>query len=82
MNVWCDNKSTINLANNQVQHDRTKHIEIDRFFIKEKLDDGIINIDHVSSGQQIADCLIKGLGTKERNLACDKMGMLNIYDPS
>ena len=52
VNVWCDNKSAINIANNPVQHDRTKHVEIDRFFIKEKLDAGIIKIEHVSSGDR------------------------------
>ena len=36
MRLWCDNKSAISINNNRVQHDRTKHIEIDRFFIKEK----------------------------------------------
>ena len=34
MKLYCDNKSTINIAHNPVQHDRTKHIEIDRHFIK------------------------------------------------
>ena len=29
--MWCDNKTTINIANNPVQHDRTTHIEIDKF---------------------------------------------------
>ena len=82
MNVWCDNKSAISIANNPIQHDRTKHVEIDRFFIKEKLDAGIIKIEYVSSGQQIADCLTKGLGTRECSSACDKMGMIDIYHPS
>jgi hypothetical protein len=82
LNVWCDNKSAISIANNPVQHDRTKHMEIDRFFIKEKFDAGIIRISYVSSGQQVADCLTKGLGTKECNLACDKMRMIDIYHPS
>ena len=42
--LWCGNKSTINIANNSIQHDRTKHIEIDRFFIKEKLDSEILKL--------------------------------------
>lgn len=82
LNIWCDNKSAINIANNPVQHDRTKHVEINRFFIKEKLDAGIIKLDYVTSGQQVADCLTKGLRTRECNLACNKMGMIDIYHPS
>ena len=82
LRVWCDNKSAISIANNPVQHDRTKHVEIDRFFIKEKLDVGIINLTHVSSEQHFADYLTKGLGTKDCNLAYDKMGLIDIYHPS
>ncbi|KAM3407194.1 hypothetical protein ACQJBY_000937 [Aegilops geniculata] len=82
LRLWCDNKSAISIANNPVQHDRTKHVEIDRFFIKEKLDDGIIRISYVSSREQVADCLTKGLSVKECNSACDKMGMIDIYHPS
>jgi hypothetical protein len=82
LNVWCDNNSAICIANNPVQHDRNKHVEIDRFFIKEKLDARIIKIDYVKTGQQIVDCLTKGLGAKECNLSCDRMGMIDIYYPS
>jgi len=42
MGLVCDNKSAISIAHNLVQHDRTKHVEIDRHFIKEKLDNGLI----------------------------------------
>jgi hypothetical protein len=73
LNVWCDNKSAICIANKPVQHDITKHVEIDRFFIKEKLGAGMIKIAHVSSEHQVVDCLTKGRGTKQCNLACDKM---------
>jgi len=82
MKLWCDNRSTINIANNPVQHDRTKHVEIDRFFIKEKLDNGTLKLSHIASGEQVADCLTKGLGVKECILACNKMGMIDIYRPS
>ena len=37
MKLYCDNKAAIAIAHNPVQHDRTKHVEVDRHFIKEKL---------------------------------------------
>lgn len=41
MRLYCYNKSAINIAHNSVQHDKTKHIEIDRHFTKEKLEEGL-----------------------------------------
>ena len=34
MNLFCDNKAAIAIAHNPVQHDRTKHVEVDQHFIK------------------------------------------------
>jgi hypothetical protein len=42
MQLNCDNKAAIDIAHNPVQHDRTKHVEVDRHFIKEKLEAKII----------------------------------------
>jgi hypothetical protein len=61
MKLYCDNKSAISIAHNPVQHDRTKHIEVDRHFIKEKLDNGLICTPFISSKDQLADILTKGL---------------------
>ena len=48
MRLYYDNKSAISIAHNPRQHDRTKHIGIDRHFIKEKLDSGLICTPYVS----------------------------------
>ena len=55
MRLYCDNKSAISIAHNPVQHDKTKHIEVDKHFIKEKLDSGQICIPYISSSDQLAN---------------------------
>ena len=39
---YCDNQSAISISKNPVHHDRTKHVEIDRHFIKEKIEENVI----------------------------------------
>ena len=41
MQLYCDNQSAIKIVENPVQHDNTKHVEIDRNFVYEKLEDNI-----------------------------------------
>nr|GEV96412.1 hypothetical protein CTI12_AA544960 [Tanacetum cinerariifolium] len=55
----CDNKAAIQISENPVQHDRTKHVEVDRHFIKEKLEAEIIELPFVKSSDQLADILTK-----------------------
>lgn len=79
MKLYCDNKSAIDIAHNPVQHDRTKHIEIDRHFIKEKLEDGLICMSYIPSTKQLADVLTKGLNGSIFHELISKLGMENIY---
>jgi hypothetical protein len=55
MKLYCYNKLAVVIAHNPVQHDRTKHVEIDRHFIKEKLESGLICTFYVPTGEQLAD---------------------------
>lgn len=59
--VYCDNVSAVYLSNNLVQHQRTKHIEIDIHFVREKVKGCHIRVLHVPSSLQYADIFTKGL---------------------
>jgi hypothetical protein len=45
MKLWCDNKSAISIINNPVQYGRTKRVEINKFFIKKKLESGLLKLN-------------------------------------
>jgi len=61
--VWCDNVSALALASNPVYHARTKHIEVDYHFVREKVLNKDISISFISIADQIADIFTKGLST-------------------
>ena len=82
MRLYCDNKAAISIAHNPVQHDRTKHVEIDRHFIKEKLNSGTICIPFVKTSEQLADVLTKGLGSRPHHYYLSKLGMIDIFAPA
>ena len=58
--IWCDNIGAIALALNPVFHARTKHVEVDYHFIREKVCNNEIKFQHVSTIDQIADVFTKG----------------------
>lgn len=59
--VYCDNVSAVYLSTNPVQHQRTKHIEIDIHFVREKVHMGTVRVLHIPSSLQYADIFTKGL---------------------
>lgn len=59
--ILCDNLSTVTLAHNPVLHNRTKHMELDIFFVREKVLNKSLIVAHVSAQDQWADALTKPL---------------------
>jgi len=76
--VYYDNVSAIYMTANPVHHRRTKHIEIDIHFVREKVALGQIRVLHVPSAHQFADIMTKGLPVQ---LFTDFRSSLCVRDP-
>ena len=59
--IWCDNSGTVAMAANPVLHSKSKHFELDLFFVREKVEDGTICVGYVPASEQVADVLTKAL---------------------
>jgi histone deacetylase 1/2 len=76
--VYCDNISAVYMSSNPVQHRRTKHIEIDIHFVREKVALGQVRVLHVPTTAQFADIFTKGLPTQPFS---DIRFSLNVVEP-
>ena len=77
--VYCDNVSAIYLSSNPVQHQRTKHNEMDIHFVCEKVQQGEVRVLHVPSRNQIAHIFTK---SSPRVLFDDFRDSLNVRRPT
>ncbi|KAI0531187.1 hypothetical protein KFK09_000740 [Dendrobium nobile] len=73
VDIYCDNTSTIALANNPVFHGRTKHIEINQRFVREHILNNVIRLLPISTTDQIADILTKPLTTPRFKILRSKL---------
>jgi hypothetical protein len=76
--IYCDNVSAIYMSSNPVQHRRTKHIEIDIHFVREKVALGQVRVLHVPTTAQFADIFTKALATASFT---DIRFSLNVVEP-
>nr|GEU48378.1 hypothetical protein [Tanacetum cinerariifolium] len=73
--MYCDKKSAIALCCNNVQHSRSKHIDIIYHFIKEHVENGVIKLYFVKMEYQLADIFTKALGRERIEFLVNKLGM-------
>ncbi|GJW45671.1 retrovirus-related pol polyprotein from transposon TNT 1-94 [Tanacetum coccineum] len=73
--MYCDNKSAIALSCNNVQHSRSKHIDIRFHFIKEHVENGVIELYFVNTEYQLADIFTKALARERIEFLINKLGM-------
>ena len=80
--LFCDNKSAIMLASDSVLHERTKHIEVDVHFIREKVRSRMITPSFVTSADQTADMFIKPVGPSLLKSPLIKLDLIDIFTPA
>nr|GEW08296.1 retrovirus-related Pol polyprotein from transposon TNT 1-94 [Tanacetum cinerariifolium] len=73
--MYCDNKSAIALCCNNVQHSRSKHINIRYHFIKEQVENEVIEFYFINTEYQLADLFTKALSRERIEFLTNKLGM-------
>lgn len=78
--IFCDNKGALSLAKNGSFSSRTKHINVAFYFVKEKIDARIVQVEYISTKEMVADMLTKAANQKVVEMCVTKMGIRNLTE--
>ncbi|GJV16340.1 retrovirus-related pol polyprotein from transposon TNT 1-94 [Tanacetum coccineum] len=80
--LYCDNRSAIALCCNNVQHSRSKHIDIRHHFIREQVEKGVVKLYFVTTDYQLADIFTKALPRERFEFLLPRLGMKSMSPES
>jgi hypothetical protein len=80
VSLLCDNESAIRMADNSIEHSRTKHIDIRYHFLRDHQLKGDITINYVSTHNQLADIFTKPLDEKTFSKLRNELNVLDFWN--